>query len=68
MTEPDTNEFLLAAMRCGRMRISLLLNEIDQIGIALKGNMITHDGAVAWLDECGLLQFIDKIERKDAAA
>ena len=68
MTEPATNEYLLAAMRCGRLRISLLLNEIDQIGIALKDNLIDHDNAVLWLDDCGLLQFIDVEVREEEAA
>lgn len=67
MSKPATNEFLLAAMRVGRIRIKLLLSEMDEIGVALKDNLIDHDNAVLWLDDCGLLQFID-VEIKEQKA
>jgi hypothetical protein len=48
-------------MRVGRLRVALLANEIDAIGVALKGNLITVDDAIAWLDDIGAFQFIPEI-------
>lgn len=59
-------DFLLAAMRCARLRLQLLQAELDAVGLALKRNLIGHDDGVLWLDECGLLPFID-IEIKQEA-
>lgn len=55
---PNT-EFLLAAMRCARLRLQLLQNELDQIGIAMKTGMVSEENALQWLGDTGLLQFID---------
>jgi hypothetical protein len=68
MSEISDNDFLLAALRCGRLRIKLLLNEMDQVGLALKSNLIDHESAVLWLDECGLMQFVDVEIRQEKAA
>lgn len=52
-------EYLLVAIRCARLRAQLLQNEIDEIGVALKGRMVTPDVALCWLSEIGAIQFID---------
>ena len=53
------HECLLVAIRCARLRTQLLQNEIDQIGVALKGGMVSPDVALSWLSEIGAIQFVD---------
>jgi len=58
---PPNHEFVLATMRVGSLRVKLLANEIDAVGVALKNHLISVDDAIAWLDEIGALQFIPEI-------
>jgi hypothetical protein len=51
-------ECLLAALRCGRIRVALLQNEIDQIGVALRFRLLSFEGAIAWLREIGADQYV----------
>ena len=51
-------DFMLAELRCATLRSRLVTAEIDSIGVALRGNFITEDDAIAWLDDCGALQFV----------
>jgi len=44
--------------RRAALRSRLVTAQIDSIGVALRGNFITEDDAIAWLDECGALQFV----------
>ncbi len=57
-TEAKT-EFMLAALRCARMRVLLIGLELDEIGVSLKHGMISPEFAVSWLDHAGLLQFVN---------
>jgi hypothetical protein len=50
--------FILAELACAAARTRLLTTEIDSIGVALTGNFITTDDAIAWLDEAGGLDLI----------
>jgi hypothetical protein len=52
-------EFLVAAIRCGRLRAQLLQNELDEIGVALKADLVSSEAAIYWLDEVGGLPFVD---------
>jgi hypothetical protein len=52
-------EYVLAAMRVGRARVTLLVNEIDAVGVALRSNLITIEDAICWLDEIGALHFLN---------
>ena len=47
-------EFLLSQLRCASLRAKLAANELDSIGVALRGNLITSDCAVEWLSDVGL--------------
>ena len=58
-TKPPKTEFMLAAMRCARMRVLLMCLELDEIGISLKLGLISPEFAVSWLDHAGLLQFVN---------
>ena len=50
---------MLAALRCAKMRVSLIGLELDEIGISLKHGLISPEFAVSWLDHAGLLQFVN---------
>ena len=50
--------FVLAELKCAALRSRLMTAEIDSINAALRGNFITADDAIAWLDECGGLQYV----------
>jgi len=54
-------DYLLAALRCARLRIRLLAVEIDQVGVALKFNMIAPETAVIWLNDIGALYYVEPI-------
>jgi hypothetical protein len=51
-------EFLLAALCCGRLRALLLANEIDAVGVALKGEMVPLNTAFEWLSDIGAWPFL----------
>jgi hypothetical protein len=44
-------EWLLAATKVARCRIRLLEYQVEEVGAALSTNMITTEGALAWLDQ-----------------
>jgi hypothetical protein len=54
---PDT-DYLLAAMRCGRLRVRLLGNELDAIGVGLKRGMITPEAAIEWINQIDAWSFL----------
>ena len=47
-------EYLLAELRCASLRARLLQADIDAIGQALKGGLITTEQAVWHLDDIGI--------------
>lgn len=51
-------EFLLAHLRCGRIRARLAVCELDAIGIALKAGLIDTGQALAWAEEVSALRFL----------
>jgi hypothetical protein len=51
-------EFLLAAFRCSRLRVLLLANEIDALGVALKSEMVPLNSAFEWLSDIGAWPFL----------
>lgn len=59
LSEKAKAEFLLAGLRCARLRVQSLQAEIDEVGLALKHNMISPELAVAWLHEIGALQYLN---------
>lgn len=64
----DYREFLLAELKCAALRSRLVTAEIDSIGVALRGDFITEDEAIAWLHECGGLQFLSAPKQSETAA
>jgi hypothetical protein len=49
MSEASYRRYVLGQLRMARVRAKLLINEIDTIGKALKGEMIEPDAALVWL-------------------
>jgi hypothetical protein len=48
-------EFLLALLRVARLRAKLAACEFDCVGVALRHHLVSYEGALAWLDDVGLL-------------
>ena len=48
-------DYILAELRCARLKADLWRNQIDAIGVALKGNLITPERAVEELKASGYL-------------
>jgi hypothetical protein len=57
-TSSGFTDFLLAQIHCAGLRARLLVSEIDSIDVALRGDFITADDAVAWLNEAGAIGLI----------
>lgn len=58
-SDQSKRDFLITALRCTRIRVMLLGYEIEEVGIALKSNMVSPETAVGWLDEIGALRFVN---------
>jgi hypothetical protein len=69
-SETPSREYLLAALRCGRTRLSLLRLELDEIGVLLTNNAITPQQAVDWLYNINAIGFVSPTtaEQQQAAA
>ena len=63
-----TRELLLSALRCARLRVLLLANEIDAIGVAVTREMVPLDTALDWLDEIGAWEFLSPELGKEVAS
>ena len=51
----DQLEFLLTCLRAASLRAKLIATELDSVGVALRHNFVSHDGAVEWLHALNLL-------------
>ena len=51
-------EFVLAELKCAGLRARLLVADIDSIDVALRGEFIDADGAIAWARDIGALGFM----------
>jgi len=56
-------DFLLAALRAASARTKAMEADINTIGVALKGDLISCDTAVRWVREAGLLGMIGAYRR-----
>lgn len=54
MEDGSHREFLLARLRQASLQAKLIEAELTAIGVALKGNIISPEGAVVWIREAGL--------------
>jgi hypothetical protein len=51
-------DYLLAELRCAALRARILASDVDAIGLALKGGLITPDQAVGLLDDCDAIRLV----------
>jgi len=58
MDEELHREFLLQAMRAAMLRCKVMHADLETVSVALKGEMIGADTAVAWIRDAGLLGMV----------
>lgn len=51
-------DYLLAELRCTVLRLRLEQSDVEAIGLALKGGLITPDQAIALLHDCDALRLV----------
>jgi hypothetical protein len=67
MTPPrDFSEYLLAEFRCASLRARILQADIEAVGLALKGGIISADQALALLDDCDALRIVGRPPERPA--
>ena len=54
----DQSEFLLTCLRAASLRAKLIATELDSIGVALRHNLLSQDGAIEWLRDLDLLDHV----------
>lgn len=54
-------EFMLSTLRVASFRAKMMEAEINSIGVALKGGMISPAQAVKWIKDVGLLDWVGVI-------
>jgi hypothetical protein len=64
----DRREYLLAEFRAAVLRARLLQADIDAVGLALKGGLISPDQAVEHLSDCGLLHLLGPRKEQEMKA
>ena len=55
---PRLRAYLLAELRCAALRARLAAHDIDAIGIALNGDLITSIEAIELLDDTDAIRFL----------
>jgi hypothetical protein len=52
-------DYLLAELRCAALRARLARSDIEAVGVALKGGLISPDQAVELLNDCDALIYVE---------
>jgi len=52
----DFTEYLLSEFRCALLRARIMQADIEAVGLALRGGIITPDQALGLLDDCAALR------------
>ena len=64
MSAPSTRyEYLIQELRCAALRARLWQADIEAVGVALRGGLISPEQAVALLADCDCLQLISPKEK-----
>jgi len=58
MTAVDRRDYLLAELRCAALRARLWRADIEAVGLALKGGVVTPDQALELLHDCDALHLV----------
>ena len=61
MSDDDHKDFVLSALRSASLRARMYEIEIQSIGIALKGDMVSVIEALKWIKDIGAWELIGKI-------
>lgn len=61
-TSQNFDSYIAGELRCAVLRLKLMVNELNFIGVALTQNMITANDALEELHELGLLDHIGRRE------
>ena len=64
----ESREFVLAATRTARTRLLSMVYELDEIGVAIKYQMLPLDDAVSWMDDLGALRYVNVVTSIAGAA
>ena len=64
----DFGEYLLAELRCAALRARLLQSDIEAIGLALKGGLISPDQALELLADVDALRIVGTPPASEAAS
>jgi hypothetical protein len=56
--EPDRRDYLLAELRCASLRAKLWQADIEAVGLALSGNLISPEEALELLRDCDALHLV----------
>jgi hypothetical protein len=59
-------DYLIAELRCASLRARLWQADIDAVGLALKGGMISPEQALGFLADCGALHLVGVREEAEA--
>jgi len=57
--EQSRREILIASLRTARTRVQLLMTEMDEVGTALRHNVVSPESAVGWLRDIDALYFMN---------
>jgi hypothetical protein len=52
------HDYLLAELRCAALRARILASDVDAIGLALKGGLVTPEQAIDLLADCDALRLV----------
>jgi hypothetical protein len=58
MNVADHRDYLLAEFRCAVLRAKLWQHDIEAVGIALRGQLITPEQALELLQDCDALHLV----------
>jgi hypothetical protein len=56
--EPDRRAYLLQELRCAALRARLCQADIEAVGLALKGHLISPEQALELLHDCDALHLV----------
>lgn len=66
MSDDPHREFLLSALRAASLRARTFEIEVNTIGVALKGGMVTVPQALKWIKDIGALESLGLIPQEIA--
>jgi hypothetical protein len=58
MNATDHRDYLLAELRCAASRARLWQHDIEAVGLALKGGLVTPEQALELLADCDALHLV----------